>query len=311
MGESEPRPGWYGDPNDPTLDRWWGGSGWTDRTRPAVEPTTADTGILPAVAPGWGPLGLGQLPLPSGAPVPVGAPPAGPSSHHVPRQIAPPTDGRAGGRQALPWILGLLVGVVVVLAGLIAFLLGSTSTRDRTSTAQPAPTTSLPATTAAAPTTTVPVPSTAAVALPPQTTIVYVPMPTTVPPATVSRRRASSAGSGAPTPSPTAFDATWSPPSPTGWVAQLASLPSADFSAAQVDDRIDALRASGLSAVVTWSGDWESLTSGYWVIVADEPFESGEAAVDFCHSMGLHDRDSCFGNIISQDADDSPYEVYP
>ena len=35
---------WYADPADPTLHRWWDGSGWTDRLRPAAPLKTVSTG---------------------------------------------------------------------------------------------------------------------------------------------------------------------------------------------------------------------------------------------------------------------------
>jgi len=40
---------WYADPADPTLHRWWDGTGWTDRLRPAAplkptDPSTRDRG---------------------------------------------------------------------------------------------------------------------------------------------------------------------------------------------------------------------------------------------------------------------------
>ena len=35
-----PPPGWYSDPNDPTLSRWWNGTTWTEHSAPKVAAPT-------------------------------------------------------------------------------------------------------------------------------------------------------------------------------------------------------------------------------------------------------------------------------
>lgn len=50
---SNPAAGWYQDPHNPTLQRYWDGNIWTDATRPAVPP-------VPGAAHVGGPVQTGQ-----------------------------------------------------------------------------------------------------------------------------------------------------------------------------------------------------------------------------------------------------------
>jgi len=59
---------WYADPADPTLHRWWDGTGWTDRLRPAAPLKAAamaaqERGTHSTVQ-------MLEVPLPPGAPLP-------------------------------------------------------------------------------------------------------------------------------------------------------------------------------------------------------------------------------------------------
>lgn len=46
---TSPTPGWYADPNDRSIDRWWNGTEWTDptRARPPEEPSLSTAGWYP------------------------------------------------------------------------------------------------------------------------------------------------------------------------------------------------------------------------------------------------------------------------
>jgi uncharacterized RDD family membrane protein YckC len=78
-------PGWYKDPTDPTVQRYWDGEGWTGDPMPADAPVEAPPpAAAPArpapPAPGPGPqlppgvrLPPGAIPLPPGTPLPPGA----------------------------------------------------------------------------------------------------------------------------------------------------------------------------------------------------------------------------------------------
>lgn len=50
-----PDSGWFLDPNDPTRERWWNGTSWTDQFRPAPASTTA---TAPATVRSWRPTGI-------------------------------------------------------------------------------------------------------------------------------------------------------------------------------------------------------------------------------------------------------------
>ena len=256
--------GWYPDPSDPTLERWWDGFSWTDQVRLLAVPNS----LAPAA------------------------------------QTA--TSG-SGGR----WLLGGLLGLVLICVGALAFLFGSKKAEpsdtelaaaQRALTSTSAPTTTTTTTTTIAPTTTTAAPTTTA---PP--VIIYVPTP--VPRSGSSTSRGSSGGTSAPTPYPSSFDSSWSP-GPSGWTAQLASFAVAD-GPNPVNEKIANLSSQGIDAVTTWSGDWGSLSDGYWVVVATEQMYSGEDAISFCHRFDIYDRDNCFANIISQNAGDKSTELYP
>lgn len=360
MTGPEIEPGWYADPNEASLDRWWGGAGWTDRTRDAipVEPLpveAAATTIRRAAEPDTSVLRPDILPLPDGAaavrpdllappeglpvypdqtaavplvpptPPPISAP-TNVQPPFAPLSAAPPPTGAPVGhtppmapgalsgveptaarqRSPLPWVLGGLVGVVVVLVGLVAFLLGSSGRNgsgDSSALAQIGADLTTSTTTTTAPITMTTIPP-----APPSTVTVYRTAPTT--PST-RPPQLSSFVSGAPTPYPEVFDPYWAPPGGNGWVVQLASLPVDGYDAAAVDRWVNGLASRGLSAVAIWSGDWQSLKSGYWVLVGTEPVSTGDEAVGFCHANGLFNRDDCFGNIVSQNPSDSSFEAFP
>ena len=311
MSDAHIEPGWYEDPQNASVERWWGGSGWTDRNmrtveatpppmRPDLLPPPQGAPVYPAAPPA--PL---LTPPPIAAPPPAAAPIAAPLVASMPAgAVRPAGTGNAGSRSTLPWVVGGLIGVVVVLVGLIAFLLGSSggdsstdaSGSDLTTRTTAPPTTTIPAT----------VPATPVLTLPPPTTTT-----TRVTPTTRPAPQAAVASTGAPAPYPSSFEPDWVPSGGGGWVVQLASLPVADFDSSRVDTAVADLAATGISAVAIWSGDWRSLSEGYWVLVARTSVWSGEEAVDFCQGQGIFDRDHCFGNIVSQNSADSSIEMFP
>ena len=255
--------GWYPDPTDPSLERWWDGFSWTDQVRRLAVPNP----MAPAA------------------------------------QTA--TSG-SGGR----WLLGGLLGLVLICVGALAFLFGSrkaepsdtelaAAQRALTTTSAPTTTTT---TTTIAPTTTAAAPTTTAAPV-----IIYVPTP--APRSGSSSSRSSSGGTSAPSPYPSSFDSSWTP-GRGGWTAQLSSLAVADGPNA-ADDTVAKLSSAGIEAITTWSGDWESLSDGYWVVVATELMYSGQDAIDFCHRYDIYNRDNCFANILSQNSGDSDAEMYP
>jgi hypothetical protein len=48
---SQPVAGWYPDPENPTAERWWDGTGWTDHRRASTVAPAATYGGLPAYTP--------------------------------------------------------------------------------------------------------------------------------------------------------------------------------------------------------------------------------------------------------------------
>ncbi|KOS55423.1 excalibur calcium-binding domain-containing protein [Rhodococcus rhodochrous] len=162
---------WHPDPSDPTHERWWDGTQWTDHTRPLGFP------------------GSDQPTQIFGAPTPT-----------------PASTGESKKRPKWPWIAGAAIAAVVGIAAcsggdksdepVTPMVATSTTTAAPTTTRTTTATTTRPTTTTPAPTTTVAaaVPTTRQVA--PTTTVapapvyttpapVYTPPPAYTPPAPV------------------------------------------------------------------------------------------------------------------------------
>src|SRR3954462_13963337 len=63
-----PAPGYYADPLDPSAERWWDGSAWTETVRSAA--SAPGTGV-PAVEPDAAPGGAAGVPLVEPDPAPA------------------------------------------------------------------------------------------------------------------------------------------------------------------------------------------------------------------------------------------------
>lgn len=67
-------------------------------------------------------------------------------------------------------------------------------------------------------------------------------------------------------------------------MAQLTSVP-ASAGADAVEAAWSKARSYATGAVVTGSGDWDSMEPGYWVVVAPGPFASVEEARSYCAAI--------------------------
>lgn len=102
---SEPS-GWYDDPEDPTLLRYWDGVVWTDHTAPRISPTLEQSRIAepPAVSPASQarPQWRDQAAYPPSAPAGPGASPAGSPQQQAPQQQAPQPYAAPGAAEGAP-----------------------------------------------------------------------------------------------------------------------------------------------------------------------------------------------------------------
>ena len=217
-----------------------------------------------------------------------------------------------------PWLLGGLVGLVVLLVGAVAFFV-ATGSKNSSVVADVQPstvsttTTTVPATTTTAVATTIP-------PAPPQTIIVEVPQRQTVRTLPVDPCVADPwkcegdvvYGTNAPSGAPSTFDNDSAHNLATGWIVQFASFKASDPSASSAaDNSVAALRAAGEDAFVLWSGDFGALTDGYWVVVDNISFNSGEDAAGHCRAIGRYDKDGCLGRYLSFDSADRKMMVLP
>ncbi len=89
MTDPPPEPGWYPDPEDPQLTRYWDGGGWTDRRQPyPAGPIGRPTGMQPMFGP-----------APGGATLP------------------PPKRGMSTGAKVILWIFGVFAVIAVLAIG--------------------------------------------------------------------------------------------------------------------------------------------------------------------------------------------------
>jgi len=209
------------------------------------------------------------------------------------------------------WLLGGLVGLVVLLVGAVAFFL-ATGSKNSSVVADVQP--------SAASTTTTTVPATTIPTAPPQTIIVEVPQRQTVRTVPVDSCVAdpwqcegdvvygTSALSGA----PSSFDNDSAHNLAIGWIVQFASFKASDPSASSAaDNSVAALCAAGEPAFVLLSGDFGALTDGYWVIVNNLSCNSREDAGGHCRAIRRYDKDGCLGRYLSFDSADRKMMVLP
>lgn|GEM_PF-2226104 len=226
---------------------------------------------------------------------------------------------RSAGFSPPAWLLGCLVGLVVVLVGAVAFMVtaGSKNSNVLADGQSLATTTSATSTT----TTTTTLLATTIPPAPPQTVIVEVPQRQTVRPEPVDpcvedpwQCEGDVVGfeTSAPSGAPFFFDNDAANYLATGWIVQFASFKATDPSSSDAaDNSVADLRSAGEEAFVLWSGDFSSLTNGYWVVVNNLSFGSGEDAAAHCRAIGRYDKDSCLGRYLSFDSADSKLMVLP
>jgi len=113
-----PDSGWYPDPDDATLERFWDGAAWTATTRPRTTPTDV---VPPAVVPpGYGPpSGYGP---PAGFGPPPGFPPAPGYPGPAPYAMRPVPMGCSWGRRAAAYLIDTLLGGVPIGIAYLVFI---------------------------------------------------------------------------------------------------------------------------------------------------------------------------------------------
>lgn len=90
-------------------------------------------------------------------------------------------------------------------------------------------------------------------------------------------------------------------PKPTGrWIAQLASIPFSDGSAER-DAQLEQIQEAIPQAQWLNSGDYGSLSPGFWVIYVDDHFSDGATAFQFCLQHGRSTEAQCVGRYLSSD----------
>jgi hypothetical protein len=155
-----PQAGWYADPEDPSRERWWNGSGWSDHKRPstvAAAPTTP-----PAVARAPSVAAVPSIPpapavVPAATGVDFGAPdPTGPRpdpyarpaySPYTPSPYSPAPYGAVAAPSgtnplALAGLIVSIVGVffgIAALVGIVLSILGLAEARKREAAGTPNP----------------------------------------------------------------------------------------------------------------------------------------------------------------------------
>jgi len=127
--------GWYPDDHDPSLERYWTGIVWLDRTRPASKDSELDghTAVRPA-------------PIPSVAPLPTGTPPP---QEGIPTQSTSATPGTpivkpSSPRARIMLVVGAAAAAALLLVVLLVTLQPAPADHERalsahTSTSTPTP----------------------------------------------------------------------------------------------------------------------------------------------------------------------------
>ncbi len=165
MTDGPPPAGWFEDPQDPTMIRWWDGSQWTDHVAPAAPPPVPREASVPP-----------PEPVVPEEPVAQIARASGPAPAEVLADLDLPPDSA---RRRTIWVLAALSMMVVVILGGVAIAI----LRSGNNTGDAGP----EATTATSPPTELPPPTTAPAITAPPTTIAQAPptaAPTTEPPTT-------------------------------------------------------------------------------------------------------------------------------
>ena len=111
-----PTPGWYADPDDSTLLRWWNGTQWSEHTQPMPQEPVITQERPPASGATDGISVRSDL---GDAPATVSAPPAEPPATPTEPTEAPPTPR---GRKRR-WLLVVLTLVILAAAGAAAWFL--------------------------------------------------------------------------------------------------------------------------------------------------------------------------------------------
>jgi hypothetical protein len=108
------------------------------------------------------------------------------------------------------------------------------------------------------------------------------------------------------------YTATAEPSATTGtrdsgmWVAQLGSYPEATSSSALEVAATGIEKKLGLEVQTARSGQYASLTPGYWVVFYENSFANGHEALSFCSQHGVTGEDACVGRYFSSEVSDRP-----
>lgn len=248
-------------------------------------------------------------------PVAVVGRPSGPSSSEgvesavlfaspdapVPREVdvAPASPGPAGG-QPKTWLWVTCTAIVVILIG-AAVLVALRPSTDTNATA-PSSTLSAPsapggaegreATTTRVTTSTSTIRTSTTTTTPRATTTTALRTTTTSrPPQTTTTVQNDVSVDGAPMDS---------------WVAMLGALPSE----AEAEAELAKLASVAPGLQIALSDNIPSLVPGWWVVYVPT-FPSGEAAIDYCWSIGRGHRDKCYASYFSRDPDDRSRRIFP
>ncbi|KQO98681.1 DUF2510 domain-containing protein [Leifsonia sp. Leaf264] len=131
MSQPTPPAGWYDDPSDQTIQRYWDGAAWTTHTAPKTAPAPpAATQVIPAAP---------AAPVVQSPQQAVGYDPSVYQSTNVAGQVKP-----AMSRKTITWIIVVVVAIVVI--GMVSALIrGASDRQDRREPVAQATTSATPA----------------------------------------------------------------------------------------------------------------------------------------------------------------------
>lgn len=144
---SLPQAGWYADPEDPSGERWWNGSGWSDHKRPSTVASVPPPPMAVVNPPGDTGFSFGS-PAPAAPRPDPYAPPAAPT--YASPAYSPYAPAPYGATAAQPSsnalaVAGLIVSIagvifgIAALVGIVLSILGLVEARKREAAGTPNP----------------------------------------------------------------------------------------------------------------------------------------------------------------------------